>query len=395
VGGDAAQSRTDDLRLTYTRAVANTTRTYDVAVWCAPPDLAAAHACAAHLRPHLRVVVMDPSALESAVADRRPWAVTPEARTHLFVVAARGTAAGSEGTSASMVQAGAVDAMVVAPGVATAALRRLAGDAGRVWDLRTAWDDPVAWQALIGHLVARGVAAETAIEARFPLAPAHLQRATRQSYDAIAEQFAERWFDHPPRRELELFLQRLPPGSRVLDAGCGPGHHARIVSLAGHDVVGIDLSEGMLAQARRRTRGIELMTMDLGGLRFPDRTFDAVWCAAAILHVPREQLAAVFRGFRAVVRPGGTVAVNFQVGRPSELVQRGADNRFFEYYQDGGEMTAALEAAGLSVDTAVAGETTRNTHALAITLKWQTLYATRRSVGDVGDGAIPGEDRLT
>jgi SAM-dependent methyltransferase len=196
-----------------------------------------------------------------------------------------------------------------------------------------------------------------------------------QSYDRIAEKFAAQWLNHPPMDALETFVRLLGRRAAVLDAGCGPGHHAHFLSTCGHDVIGVDLSEGMLRIARRRTPRVAFARMDMQALRFPAASFDAIWCAAAAIHVPREEIVALLRGFREVLRPDGILGVNMQVGRGSEVVDYQGDRRFFEYYRDAGEITALVAKAGLTVVAVDYGETSRNTHGLDLTLKWVTAYA--------------------
>jgi ubiquinone/menaquinone biosynthesis C-methylase UbiE len=77
----------------------------------------------------------------------------------------------------------------------------------------------------------------------------------------------------------------LKPGDRVLDAGTGTGfaalHAARKVGQAGH-VVGVDISQGMLSEARAeaaasRLTNIEFIQCDATSLpQFADSTFDVV-----------------------------------------------------------------------------------------------------------------------
>jgi SAM-dependent methyltransferase len=364
--------------------VASTEKTFDVALWTVHADRGAALACAQQLtRCGLRVQIASPE---------RP---TSSARTNVVVVG-RGIGAEGDGrTDFALSIADPVIMTLVAPGVPATDLPRLTPSLpGRVWDARSSWEDPAAWRTISAYILDAGLAGETHIDARRRLSPADLRLATIDSYDQIAGQFADRWFEHPPRRELEQFLGRLRPRARVLDAGCGPGHHAALLARAGHDVVGIDLSEGMLAQARQRTHGIRLLQMDLEALQFQDHEFDAIWSAAAIHHIPREHLQGVLEGFWRVLAPSGTLGLNFQVGRRSELVQYGLDRRFFEYY-DEREVAELLGSVGFSIDGGLDGETTRNTHGLELTLKWKTLYATRCSPVDAGDRRIAGEDRLT
>lgn len=204
-----------------------------------------------------------------------------------------------------------------------------------------------------------------------------LKEQTRRSYDLIAEKFAARWFDHPPALTLEEFLRRLPRRARVLDAGCGPGHHARFMARVGHEVTAVDLSEGMLRIARARVHGVRFARMDIQALSFPGGSFDGVWCAAAGMHIPREEILRLFRSFHDLVRPGGVVGVSLQVGRRSEIVQFEGDGRFFEYYRDQEELAAVMEAAGLQVVAKDVSQTPRNTHDLPLLLRFATLFAQR------------------
>jgi SAM-dependent methyltransferase len=204
-----------------------------------------------------------------------------------------------------------------------------------------------------------------------------LKTRTMVSYDHIAEKFADRWFDHPPSRPLELFAGHLARSGHVLDAGCGPGHHARWLAERGHDVMGVDLSAGMLRIARSRVPTAAFRRMDLQSLRFPPGIFDGIWCAGAAMHIPREEIVTVLRGFRRLLRPGGVIGLNMQVGRRSELVEYENDRRFFEYYRDSGELAVLAARAGLDVVAADLGVTTRNTHGLDLVLTWATLITVR------------------
>ena len=107
---------------------------------------------------------------------------------------------------------------------------------------------------------------------------------------------------------------RLRGGEAVLDAGCGPGADvleiAGIVGRAGR-VTGIDVSEAMILEARRRAAGlglpVEFEVGDAQGLRFGDGTFDACRTERMLMHVPdaAKALAEMIR----VTRPGGRVVV--------------------------------------------------------------------------------------
>ncbi|GAA0560570.1 hypothetical protein GCM10010172_49620 [Paractinoplanes ferrugineus] len=259
--------------------------------------------------------------------------------------------------------------VVLAPGspVSPRVVGRSVPD-GIVVDFRDGFDVARRWSELAAAMPARSGP---------PLHHAALKDRTAASYDRIAEKFAARWFDHPPVRPLEMFAGHLPRSARVLDAGCGPGHHAKWFAERGHDVVGVDISQGMLRIARARVPTAAFLRMDIQNLRFPAATFDGIWCAGAAMHVPREEIVAVFRGFRRLIRPGGVVGINMQIDRRSEIVKYDGDVRFFEYYRSHAELTRLAARAGLDVVAVDVGVTNRNTHGLDMLLTWATLVAVR------------------
>jgi SAM-dependent methyltransferase len=101
---------------------------------------------------------------------------------------------------------------------------------------------------------------------------------------------------------LTPLLDRLTPG-RVLDAACGTGAVAQQLVVRGHDVVGVDISAGMLDRARRAVPGARFIAGDITDLPLPDADVDHVVCSLALAHL--DDLRPFFAEAARVMRPGG------------------------------------------------------------------------------------------
>jgi demethylmenaquinone methyltransferase/2-methoxy-6-polyprenyl-1,4-benzoquinol methylase len=125
---------------------------------------------------------------------------------------------------------------------------------------------------------------------------------------------------------------------RVLDVATGTGMVAReLVARYGCRVVGVDQSEGMLAEARERSNTrIELVHASAQSLPFADGEFDALTFTYLLRYV--DDPAATLRELARVVRPGGVVA-GLEFGVP-----RGPRRPLWELY-----VRAGLPAAGVVV----------------------------------------------
>jgi SAM-dependent methyltransferase len=111
----------------------------------------------------------------------------------------------------------------------------------------------------------------------------------------------------------EAFYGRLsvPPGSRLLDIGCGAGQLTLIASRSGADAMGVDIVENLVDRARERARvgglGARFRLADAEALPFADASFDVVTSLNGAMFAPRPEIvtAEILR----VCRPGGIIAM--------------------------------------------------------------------------------------
>lgn len=98
-------------------------------------------------------------------------------------------------------------------------------------------------------------------------------------------------------------------GSSVLDGGCGMGRYLRIVAEAGARVVGLDLSEAVIA-ARELTAGLPGVSVVRGDLFRPPfchGSFDFIYSLGVLDHTPNPRGA--FLELTKLLKPGGQIAV--------------------------------------------------------------------------------------
>jgi SAM-dependent methyltransferase len=182
----------------------------------------------------------------------------------------------------------------------------------------------------------------------------------RKSYDGLADEYARHLFNElqnkPLDRELlNRFAAQTTGRGQVCDMGCGPGHVARYLRDSGATVFGLDLSPRMLEQARQFNSDIcfqegNMMALDLG-----DRTLAGIAAFYAIVNLPEEMLAPVFREMERVLQPGGLLLLAFHAGDEvidvKELWGRPISMDFF-FFQPSA-IRGYLEAAGLRIEEVI------------------------------------------
>jgi SAM-dependent methyltransferase len=135
-------------------------------------------------------------------------------------------------------------------------------------------------------------------------------------FDGHAPIYMQNVFTANTVAEVDFLLQELalPPGSAILDIGCGTGRHTIELSRRGYSVTGVDLSEGMLAQARKAAdeAGVAPEWIHTDATQFRSgRLYDAAIClcegAFTLLNLDDDPIGhdlAIARNIHAALKPG-------------------------------------------------------------------------------------------
>jgi SAM-dependent methyltransferase len=182
----------------------------------------------------------------------------------------------------------------------------------------------------------------------------------QSSYDYIAQQ----WHAHPKGQAyvdrvlayVDVILDGLPAGARVLDLGCGTGRPiAQHIIARGFQLTGIDESEEMLKIATTVVPEAELVRSDMLSIEFEEK-FAAAVAWDSIFHVERKHHSAIYRKLAHALEPGGKLLLS--VGGSDAEDDSGAEGFTSEMYghtffYSGYSPTVArrlLEEAGFEIE---------------------------------------------
>jgi ubiquinone/menaquinone biosynthesis C-methylase UbiE len=119
-------------------------------------------------------------------------------------------------------------------------------------------------------------------------------------------------YEQQVRSRVALQLLHTKDGDSVLDIGCGNARDIIPVLRAGATVVGVDLSQGMIDQARQDlvAAGYPDVRLEIGDatrLSFPAESFDSILCSEVIEHIPDTDQA--IREMYRVLKPAGCLVI--------------------------------------------------------------------------------------
>jgi ubiquinone/menaquinone biosynthesis C-methylase UbiE len=103
----------------------------------------------------------------------------------------------------------------------------------------------------------------------------------------------------------------FPPGSKILEAGCGTGAQTKILTGKNPDCffTSIDVSDESLSAAKKfvKNKNVAFMKADIFNLPFENESFDHVLVCFVLEHLDKP--AEVLKSLKKVLKPGGTITV--------------------------------------------------------------------------------------
>ncbi len=148
------------------------------------------------------------------------------------------------------------------------------------------------------------------------------KRVVARAYDRVAGEYArlEGEAEWPRMRWLRKLLDKLEPGSSVLDLGCGSGDPADVEIARQHRVTGVDISQAQIELARGNVPAGSFVHGDAGSVAFPPGSFDAVVSFYTLEHIPRREHRAILGRIYKWLKAGGFLLFSMEAGEYDDEV---------------------------------------------------------------------------
>lgn len=177
-------------------------------------------------------------------------------------------------------------------------------------------------------------------------------------YDEHAKEYASQTRVHSiiDQLQMEQFTSLLPRNTKVLDAGCGGGRDTKVLNDKGYQVIGVDISDELIKQAKKQYPELNFEKGDLLNLKYRDQFFNGIWCHVALVHFENEkQISKAFSELSRVLINQGIIHILVKAGSNSSktTVTSESNNnhdRFF-YYFTKEELEKLLKKNGLDIIT--------------------------------------------
>jgi len=133
-------------------------------------------------------------------------------------------------------------------------------------------------------------------------------------FDKFAEQYADLTFQNILQYELNNFISLLPKNARILDVGCGSGKDVQYFIDYGFQAVGIDASENMIKEAKKKVADGDFKIMNLFSLDFPKESFDAAWVLDTVSFIDKADMPKFLSSIYDVLKNSAVIFISARQG---------------------------------------------------------------------------------
>jgi len=205
----------------------------------------------------------------------------------------------------------------------------------------------------------------------------------RKSYNELAATY-DAWAESVRTSERIKYLEeakdRFASSARILDVGCGTGLLNSKPLSEKFDVVGIDVSERQIAEARKNVEGAAFICADIQEHDFDPGSFDGIVSFYCFNHIPRGSYSQLLTKFHSWLRDGGAMILSFGTSDEEQWTGdwMGATTFFSSHSRP--RTLSLIEESGFTIDREVVEvdwEDDREVPFLWVTAEKKTPYRDR------------------
>jgi 2-polyprenyl-3-methyl-5-hydroxy-6-metoxy-1,4-benzoquinol methylase len=136
-------------------------------------------------------------------------------------------------------------------------------------------------------------------------------------YNENAEEFYKGTVNLNMEELYTAFLELIPMGGKILDAGCGSGRDSLNFTKKRYSVTAFDNSEKLVRFATELL-GQPVLLMSFDDLVFQNE-FDGIWACASLLHVPKIEMRGALSRLASALKTNGILYVSYKYGETEEV----------------------------------------------------------------------------
>lgn len=174
-------------------------------------------------------------------------------------------------------------------------------------------------------------------------------------YNDIAKEYCDEFENNDSYNVYIKKWLNTSKSGKILDVGCGCAKNcAYINKFKGFYCIGIDLSDNMLKEAKKRNPSCEVMKMDMTELKFRNESFDGIVSNCSMIHIPKELVDKTLNGFKRILKKNGRLLLILLEGTGEKMVEepyrRGKKAYVYTKYYSVKEIINLLHKKGFSIN---------------------------------------------
>lgn len=143
---------------------------------------------------------------------------------------------------------------------------------------------------------------------------------TIETFNKFAEQYADFSFLNLLQYELNRFIALMPKNGKILDVGCGSGRDVQYFLDYDLQPIGIDASQELIKEAKKRVPDGIFEKMDMLDLKFEKLNFDGIWALDSISYLEKKLIPKLLKEFNKILKPNGILFISVRQGEGEKLI---------------------------------------------------------------------------